>query len=203
MAFSPDGYNWTGYDPTSVGYATPIFGPSLVAGDFDKDHVGWFKVIKNSETDWQAFYSGGGSDTTYQALNGIGYATSTDGINWTRRQTLFTTNDPISWRNQSTWMPSVVKTGDDYEIWFLGSDNEYIIFDDGGIHATSDWIQWRVGRATLSLPTTPTSPPPTLSPVPGLPATGNKEGNITLWIIIAGIISFSFFMYFSIRKRPS
>jgi len=24
---------------------------------FDTDHIGWFKVIENSPTDWQAFYS--------------------------------------------------------------------------------------------------------------------------------------------------
>ncbi len=110
MAFSSNGYDWTGYDPTSAGYATPIFEGTLDGTSFDTDHIGWFKVIKNSPADWQAFYSGG-KDTTYQALNGIGYATSTDGINWIRRQTLLTTSDGVAWRSQSVWMPSVVKTG--------------------------------------------------------------------------------------------
>jgi len=40
MAFSSDGYNWTGYDPGSVGYATPVFAGTLVPGDFDADHIG-------------------------------------------------------------------------------------------------------------------------------------------------------------------
>jgi hypothetical protein len=108
MAFSSNGYDWTGYDPTNAGYATPVFAGTLDGTSFDTDHIGWFKVIENSPTDWQAFYSGG-NGTTYQALNGIGYATSTDGINWTRRQTLFTTSDGVAWRSQSVWMPSVVK----------------------------------------------------------------------------------------------
>jgi hypothetical protein len=142
MAFSSDGYNWTGYDPTSVGYATPIFAGTLDGVSFDTDHISWFKVIKNSATDWLAFYSGG-KGTTFQALNGIGYATSHDGINWVRRQALFTTNDPVAWRNQSVWMPSVVKSGIDYEIFFLGSDYPG---DIGG----SDWIQWKLGGATLT-----------------------------------------------------
>jgi hypothetical protein len=141
MAFSSDGYNWTGYDPTSVGYATPVFAGTLVTSDFDCDHIGWFKVIKNSPTYWEAFYSGG-KNTTYKALNGIGYATSTDGINWTRRQTLFTTSDGVAWRSQSVWMPSVVKTGSNYQIWFLGSNNPI----DG-----SDWIQWKLGGANLTV----------------------------------------------------
>jgi predicted GH43/DUF377 family glycosyl hydrolase len=147
MAFSSDGYNWTGYDPTAAGYATPVFAGTLVTSDFDCDHIGWFKVIKNSPTDWEAFYSGG-KDTTYQAPNGIGYATSTDGINWTRRQTLFTTSDGVAWRSQSVWMPSVVKTRSNYQIWFLGSDNPNLI--------DSDWIQWKLGGANLTVPPTPT-----------------------------------------------
>ncbi len=149
MAFSTNGYNWTGYDPTSVGYATPVFAGTLNPSDFDCDHIGWFKVIKNSATDWEAFYSGG-NGTTYKALNGIGYATSTDGINWTRSQTLFTTNDVVAWRNQSVWMPSVVKTGSTYQIWFLGSNNPSI--------DTSDWIQWKLGGANLTVNAAPGGP---------------------------------------------
>ena len=139
MAFSANGYDWTGYDPTSAGYATPIFAGTLDTSRFDCDHIGWFKVIKNSPTDWQAFYSSG-KGTTYQVLNGIGYATSTDGIHWTHRQTLFTTNDPVAWRNQSVWMPSVVKAGDNYELFFLGSAD----VSDGS------WIWWKLGRAVLT-----------------------------------------------------
>jgi len=141
MAYSANGYDWTGYDPTAAGYATPVFEGTLNMSDFDGGHIGWFKVIKNSTIDWEAFYSGG-TDTTYQNLNGIGYATSTDGINWTRRKTLFTTNDGVAWRSKSVWMPSVVKTGGNtYQIWFLGSDNPDI--------GSSDWIQWKVGAADL------------------------------------------------------
>ncbi|MCJ7654707.1 MAG: hypothetical protein MUO97_05305 [Dehalococcoidia bacterium] len=142
MAFSSNGYEWTGYDPTNIGYATPVFTPSLDPSRFDCDHIGWFKVIKNSPTYWEAFYSGG-KNTTYKALNGIGYATSTDGINWTRRQTLFTTSDGVAWRSQSVWMPSVVKTGSNYQIWFLGSNNTNL--------DSSDWIQWKLGEANLTV----------------------------------------------------
>jgi hypothetical protein len=147
MAFSGDGYNWTGYDPTAVGYATPVFAGTLDPSRFDCDHIGWFKVIKNSTTDWEAFYSGG-KETTYKALNGIGYAISTDGINWTRRQILFTTSDGVAWRSQSVWMPSVVKTGSNYQIWFLGSNNPNL--------DSSDWIQWKLGGANLTVAPTPT-----------------------------------------------
>jgi hypothetical protein len=159
MAFSANGYEWTGYDPTSVNMATPIFGPTLNMSDFDGGHVGWFKVIKNSASDWEAFYSGG-TNTTYLKLNGIGYAVSTDGINWTRKQTLFTTSDAVAWRAESVWMPSVVKTGSNsYKIWFIGSDNPDI--------NNSDWIQWKLGAANLTKPSEPTPTPiPTSTQVP-------------------------------------
>jgi hypothetical protein len=140
MAFSSNGYTWTGYDPTSAGYATPVFTPTLDGTSFDCDHIGWFKVIKNSPTDWEAFYSGG-KGSTYQALNGIGWATSTDGISWTRRQTLITTSDPVAWRSNSVWMPSVVKTACNYQLWFLGSNNPMV---DG------TWIWWNVGLLVLT-----------------------------------------------------
>jgi hypothetical protein len=139
MAFSSDGYNWTGYDPTSVGYATPVFAGTLDGTSFDCDHIGWFKVMKNSPTEWEAFYSGG-KGTTYQALNGIGWATSTDGITWTRRQTMITTSDGVAWRSNSVWMPSVVKTNCNYQLWFLGSNDPMV---DG------TWIWWKLGMVTL------------------------------------------------------
>ncbi len=141
MAFSVNGYDWTGYDPSSAGYATPIFAGTLDNRSYDSGHIGWFKVIRNSPTDWQAFYSGG-KETTYQALNGIGYATSIDGINWIRSQSLFMTSQAAVWRNQSVWMPSVVKTENGYEIFFLASVNPYI--------DTSNWIQWKLYRAILT-----------------------------------------------------
>jgi hypothetical protein len=143
MAFSSNGYVWTGYDPTSAGYATPVFAPTLDGISFDCDHIGWFKVIKNSPTDWEAFYSGG-KGTTYQALNGIGYATSADGINWMRKPDgLITTADVVpAWRSNSVWMPSVVNTECNYQLWFLGSDATTM--SDGS------WIWWKVGLLVLT-----------------------------------------------------
>jgi len=148
MAFSADGHTLNGYDPNNTGAATPIFGPTLKSGDFDSGHIGWFKVIKRSETDWIAIYSGG-TDNTYQNKNGIGYATSKDGINWTRTQTLITTDDDVEWRSKSIWMPSMVQDGFDIIVYFLGSNNPDI--------ANSDWIQWKLGRMILSPDTYPVS----------------------------------------------
>jgi hypothetical protein len=108
----------------------------------DCDHIGWFKVVKVSETIWDAFYSGG-YETTYQAPNGVGYATSTDGLSWTRVAPLFTTYQDVAWRNASVWMPSVVpgRSSSNYRIWFLGSNN---MTDDS-------WIWWKLGHSYITI----------------------------------------------------
>jgi hypothetical protein len=117
VAFSANGYEWQGYDPTNVGYATPVFAPSHGLGDFDRADVGWFKATRNSANDWEAFYSGN--------MNGIGRAVSSDGLNWARTGVVVSTFDGVAWRNTSSWMPSVVAESDSlYRIYFLGSDNE-------------------------------------------------------------------------------
>jgi hypothetical protein len=177
MAFSSNGYQWRGYDPTPVGYATPVFQGTGNSGDFDKEHIGWFKVIKNSATDWEAFYSGG-DNWTYKALNGIGYATSTDGRTWVRSQTLFTTNDAVAWRNQSVWMPSVVKTGSTYQIWFLGSNDPDI---------DSTWISWKVGGANLTVNASPTPVGGTVFPVNKLLVIAPWLGLLTIIPLMASV----------------
>ena len=40
MAYSVNGYVWTGYDPTNAGYATPVFGGTLDGTSFDTDEAG-------------------------------------------------------------------------------------------------------------------------------------------------------------------
>jgi hypothetical protein len=99
VAFSPNGYVWHGYDPTDVGYATPVFAGTLVDGDFDRDHVGWFKVLRTADNYWEAYYSGG-AGTTYVAPNGVGRAVSRDGLSWTRTDALLTTDDGVPWYNR-------------------------------------------------------------------------------------------------------
>jgi hypothetical protein len=147
VGYSANGYNVTGYDPMSTGEATPIFGGTLNSTDFDADHVGWFKVIKNSDTDWIAFYSGGALNT-YAGHNGIGYAESSDGYNWTRIAPIFTTHDGVAWRNVTTWMPSAVKEGDVYRMWFLGSNDTTLITGE------STWLSFYLGTASSEAATT-------------------------------------------------
>jgi hypothetical protein len=155
VAFSSNGYVWHGYDPGSVGYATPVFTGTLTNGDFDRDHIGWFKVLRTADNYWEAYYSGG-VGSTYVAPNGIGRAVSHDGLTWTRTGSIITTYDDVpGWCNNSIWMPSVIRQNDTlYWIYFLGSNI-----------ATTDnsWLWWNLGM----LPYTPPQPSWSLSYMSG------------------------------------
>ncbi len=77
-ALSPDGITWTRYIGSGVG--SSVFEPSGVPGDFDSAGVTTMYVLRDGNT-FRMWYSGFGSTG---AIEGIGYATSPDGITWTR-----------------------------------------------------------------------------------------------------------------------
>jgi hypothetical protein len=184
MAFSENGYDWTGYDPESVGYATPVFEGTLNPVDFDSTFIGWFKVIENSPTDWQAFYSGGNT-STFQAYNGIGYATSIDGINWVRQQTILTSSSGIAWCNESVWMPSVMKLANNsFQLWFLGSNNSDI--------GASNWIQWQLGLLTLNPYVSPTTTTTTTTTTNTATTSSTQTGTSTPASAFSGIAPWIF-----------
>ena len=82
------------------------------------------------------WYSGGDN-----AMNhGIGYATSLDGLNWTRDDgPIFHKRDGAAWRDSRTYCPSVLSVNGGYVMWFSGKDS-----------ALGDYS---IGHATLASPT--------------------------------------------------
>lgn len=125
LGFSADGITWTGYDADSDGKADPVFEGTGVVGDWDENYVSRATIIKNADNDYEMWYSGG-----VGAMNhGIGYATSSDGINWTRdtKNPVFHKDDTgypgAPWRNLRTYTPSVIKDGAVYKMWFAGKED--------------------------------------------------------------------------------
>ncbi len=111
LAVSNDGINWQGYN----GGTTPVLAGSGVAGTWDRTYVSRATVLKENDNAFDIWYSGGvtGMD------NGIGYASSTDGITWTRDlDPIFDKTDGVAWRNDRTYTPMVI--GD--QMWFTGKD---------------------------------------------------------------------------------
>jgi len=132
LGYSADGIAWTLYG------TGPVLGIGL-SDSWDSGYVTFGTVIKNGNGNWEMWYSGGISGSS----EGIGYATSTDGLAWTKSITnpFMSKNDGVAWRNNRTYTPSVIKDGNDYKMWFTGKDN-----------ATGNYA---IGYATLAGPVPP------------------------------------------------
>jgi hypothetical protein len=122
LGFSSDGITWTGYDADGDGKADPALEGTYVAGDWDYNYVSRATIIKNADDDYEMWYSGGIGTMNH----GIGYATSSDGINWTRdaNNPIFHMDDGVGWRDSRTYCPAVLKDGSSYKMWFAGRDKE-------------------------------------------------------------------------------
>ena len=129
-ATSTDGINWTKYSSNPV----LTMGSS---GDWDMNGVGAPTVIKDGST-YKMWFGGSDKGKWWQ----IGYATSTDGINWTK----YSSNPVLTYGFSGSWnywgvdAPSVVKDGSTYHMLYIGMKSK----NEGGIgYATStDGINW-------------------------------------------------------------
>jgi len=144
-ATSPDGINWTKYDdPTTVNppfaESDPVMNPGD-PGSWDVAAVLSPSVIYDG-TSYQMWYSGGDSlisGLPFPTESKIGYATSPNGITWTKFA-----NPVLEAGAQGTWDgitvgdPDVIYDGTTYHMWYTGGgwDGEF---------------RFRIGYATDSL----------------------------------------------------
>jgi predicted GH43/DUF377 family glycosyl hydrolase len=91
-----------------------------------------------------------------KGMKQIGYATSSDGINWTSVPCVFS-GDPTTWDKYGRFSPSVVKNGATYEMWYSGFNLDYTVLldllgtnpDMNDINNTlAEAIQLSIGKAT-------------------------------------------------------
>lgn len=80
-------------------------------------------IIKNDDGTYEMWYSGG----IFSMNHGVGYATSPDGIDWTRDadNPIFHKDDGFEWRSSRSYTPAVIKTGNFYQMWFAGKGSGY------------------------------------------------------------------------------
>lgn len=118
LGFSSDGITWTGYDADGNGKADPVLSGTYVGGDWDYNYASRATIIKNADDDYEMWYSGG----IWSMNHGIGYATSSDGIHWTRdvNNPIFHKDDGMAWRDSRTYCPVVLKDAGSYKMWFAG-----------------------------------------------------------------------------------
>ncbi|MDY6796391.1 MAG: DUF5719 family protein [Actinomycetota bacterium] len=125
LGYSADGNHWYRYS------SDPVLDHGG-AGDWDEDYVTNGTVIPGVNGEWHMWYSGSGPSGG--GNQGIGYATSPDGINWTRdayNPVMYYT-DGVAWRDVRTYTPSVLysSTGFDghggstlFKMWYTGRTN--------------------------------------------------------------------------------
>jgi hypothetical protein len=124
-ATSTDGINWTIYASNPV---LPVGPP----GSWDEQEADGMVVIKDGTT-YKMWYHGANKDYT---TSGIGYATSPDGVTWTKYA-----SNPVLTPNAGAWdesgvsWPRVIKNGATFEMWY---------FSDGHVgRATStNGVSW-------------------------------------------------------------
>ncbi len=126
LAYSADGKHWKRWGSGPV--LTPCDeGCGSPAACWDYCSVSYCRVIKIANL-WHMWYCGGP-----QSNHGIGYATSTDGISWTKHpdNPIFHRNDGVGWRNDRTYTPWVLYDPDNFsghgdpcpfKMWFSGKD---------------------------------------------------------------------------------
>lgn len=136
LAVSPDGITW-GAPVERTGVIE--VGPS---GSWDSGRATDCTVIEHGGV-YHLYYGGG----TSSANEGIGYASSTDGLNWTKAVApIFVPDSTVSWRRSQVLAPSAFADDSGMKLYLLG---------DG----------YAVGLATVSFQSTP-APGPDPDPAP-------------------------------------
>lgn len=137
MATSNDGSSWTKYSGNPV---LDVGAP----GSWDGDSISDACVIKENGG-YKMWYTG----QTYGATAAddmfrIGYATSPDGIHWTR-----SSENPVlspgflgSWDDKRVWRPSVISTGSGYIMYYRGASVAEDAQAKAGVATSSDGIHW-------------------------------------------------------------
>lgn len=135
-ATSPDGINWTKYA------SNPILTTGI--NTWDSIHVQDPHVIKEGAI-YYMWYGGGASDTYYDQQ--VGFATSPDGINWTKSSAnpVLTRGSTGTWDDTLSSFPSVLNDGGIYKMWYTGRDVDPIPA------SVSLNYYWELGYATAPI----------------------------------------------------
>ena len=128
-ATSLDGINWEKYKDN------PVMVPGA-SGEWDNGLIGTHCVLFTDET-YHIWYAAGADQSKLQ----IGYATSPDGITWTKYA-----NNPVlnvgpagSWEETWVMFPCVIFDGSIFKMWYVGAEGNPI--------TNENWVE-RIGYAT-------------------------------------------------------
>ena len=127
--------------PDGIGWSAPVMvlAPGLLIDDWDRGMVAWQKVIREAGI-YKMWYLGAISSVSQPPA--IGYATSPDGIAWTKEP-----GNPVmepgndEWEAGGLWGVSIMPDGDVYRMWYSATNSTSLLVRVG--YATSsDGINW-------------------------------------------------------------
>lgn len=136
-AESPDGVTWN-RQPAVNPTGNPVLSPTAAA--WDSAWVYFASVINDAGT-YKMWYTGNNSPTA--GVEQIGYATSTNGIAWTKGVT-----NPIfsptgtGFERTSVFAPCVIKDGTNYRMYYSGFNNTAPGTTDIGYARSTDGTTW-------------------------------------------------------------
>lgn len=140
-AWSLDGQNWNKHA------ANPVLAASL---SWELSNVGECEVIKDSAT-FKMWYST--AKTKNQLFTKIGYASSIDGIHWTKHSdAVMEIGTGETWEDQRIGVCTVIKDNGSYKMWYWGGTDSWVDNDheEIGYATSSDGISWiKHGRAVM------------------------------------------------------
>jgi hypothetical protein len=119
-ATSTDGATWTKHP------GNPVLAPS--PGQWDAVHV-FEPVVLLRGGSYEMWYSGYDGSTAYGRH---GYATSSDGINWSKhgQNPVFPVGEPAAWDSDQASLSAVLVEGQAYKAWYMGyraATNKYSV----------------------------------------------------------------------------
>jgi hypothetical protein len=177
-ATSINAIDWMLYDDSTTTAPPYQFSDPVLlhggVGSWDQKRA-WTARVRTTPAGYEMWYAGENASTYLQA---IGYATSVNGIQWTKYSGNPVLAAPGTWTNDII-TPSVIRDGDQYRMWFTGFQPGYP-------------FAGRIGYATASAGIQETQHPPIpseLSLEPNYPNSFNPTTGIKFKIPTEGQVS--------------
>jgi predicted GH43/DUF377 family glycosyl hydrolase len=135
LAMSTNGTNWVKYSGNPVLTPTPT--------GYDSKYIAGPYVIRLTIT-YNMWYTGRNvTGQTPGPSNMILYATSYDGINWTKwpNPVLTPSSNPNAWDSSGVYSPSVIFDGKNFGLWYSGL-NQSLVVPRIGFASSPDGATW-------------------------------------------------------------
>ncbi len=131
LGYSADGKHWKRYgDDPVLPSGSDWQGTWGLGTPWDSSYATFGTVLRTPDGKYHFWYSGGANSTDH----GIGYATSSDGVSWSRSvaNPVFHKSDGPAWRSSRTYTPRVLYSPTcfeghgspaQYKMWFTGKQS--------------------------------------------------------------------------------